>query len=160
MPPTYASGSRPHWAAFSSLISSTAAAPSVTGDELPAVSVPFSGSKTGFSAARASSEVSARGPESASSPSSGWISPASLSRAATALRWLARATSSCLSRGISHSLQVNSMCSPMFRPVDGSRKRSMEARVSESTPPARPASMRPPAMASATTVTARKPVMQ
>ena len=47
--------------ALSPAISTTAAAPSVSGDELPAVTLPV-GSNAGFSAASFSSVVSARGP--------------------------------------------------------------------------------------------------
>ena len=55
-----ASGFRPSSRAFSALISSRAAAPSFSPEELPAVTVPFL-RKAGFSRARASSEVSRRG---------------------------------------------------------------------------------------------------
>ena len=55
--------------AFSSLISSTAAAPSVSGDEFPAVTVPYRRSNTGFSSRSFSMVVSSRMPLSADSGS-------------------------------------------------------------------------------------------
>ena len=154
-----ASALRPSFFTRSSLISSTAEAPSVTGEAFPAVIVP-SAPKAGLSVASFSSEVSARGPESRTMPSSGTISGASLSAAAMALRWLASATSSCRVRGISHCLRVISMCSPMVRPVVGSLNVAGSAPLSHSTPPAMPALIRPRAIASAMIVAVRRPVMQ
>jgi hypothetical protein len=66
-------------------MSNTADAPSVTGDELPAVIVP-SASNAGLSVASRSSDVSGRGPVSPVTPSNGKISRARRSRAATAFR--------------------------------------------------------------------------
>ena len=68
-----------------SLMRSTADAPSDTGDALPAVMVPV-GSNAGLRAASRSSDVSGRGPVSCVTPSTGTISCARRSRAATALR--------------------------------------------------------------------------
>ena len=59
-----ASGVMPSSAALMSLITTTAAAPSLSGQQLPAVTVP-SGRNTGFSAATFSSVVPGRGPSSA-----------------------------------------------------------------------------------------------
>ncbi|HUL91203.1 MAG TPA: hypothetical protein VLV56_02545 [Burkholderiales bacterium] len=122
-------------------MSSTAVAPSVTGEALPAVMVP-SVPNAGLRVASFSREVSARGPESRVTPSSGTISAASLSAAATALRWLASATSSRRVREISHFARVTSMCSPIERPVVGSRNVAGSAPLSHSTPPAMPARLR------------------
>ena len=55
-----ASGSIPSRAARASDIRTTAAAPSVSGEELPAVTVPYRRSNTGGSAASASMVVSRR----------------------------------------------------------------------------------------------------
>ena len=82
------------------------------------------------------------------------------SRAATAFRWLASATSSWRSRAIFHSRRVSSMCSPMVSPVVGSLNVAGSAPESHSTPPAIPDWMRPRAIASAITVAVRSPVMQ
>ncbi len=154
-----ASGSSPSSAARRSLIRSTAEAPSDTGDALPAVMVP-SGSNAGFRTARRSIDVSGRGPVSWATPSTDTISCARCGRAASAFRWLARATSSCRARGMFHSARVSSMCWPMVRPVVGSRNVAGSAPLSHSTPPAIPALMRPRPMASAMTVAVRSPVMQ
>ena len=59
-----ASGVMPSSAALTSLITTTAAAPSLSGQQFPAVTVP-SGRNTGFSAATFSSVVPGRGPSSA-----------------------------------------------------------------------------------------------
>ena len=59
-----ASGVMPSSAALRSLITMTAAAPSLSGQQFPAVTVP-SGRKTGFSAATFSIVVPGRGPSSA-----------------------------------------------------------------------------------------------
>ncbi len=59
---TYASGSYPSASALSSAIKMTAAAPSVSGELLPAVTEPYRLSNAGLSLARASSEVSGRIP--------------------------------------------------------------------------------------------------
>ena len=88
-------------------MSSTAAAPSEICDELPAVIRPSS-LKTGFNAARASSDVSGRMPWSAT-----WVEPLTLkgtvsrskrpSSVALAASWCERSASSSSSeRGISH----------------------------------------------------------
>ena len=67
-----ARGARPSDSARSADITSTAAAPSLSGQALPAVTVPFSGSNTGFRAASFSSVVVGRGPSSlVSTPPSG-----------------------------------------------------------------------------------------
>ena len=58
-----ASGVMPSSAALRSLMTTTAAAPSFSGQQLPAVTVP-SGRNTGLSAATFSSVVPARGPSS------------------------------------------------------------------------------------------------
>ena len=122
---------------------STADAPSVTGEALPAVMVP-SAPNAGLRVASRSSEVSGRGPVSCAMPSSGTISCARRSRAATALRWLARATSSCRARGMFHLARVISMCSPIERPVVGSRNVAGSAPLSHSTPPGDPGADPPP----------------
>ena len=83
-------------------------------------------------------EVSGRGPLSFATPSSGTISAASLSAAASALRWLASAISSWRVRAISHLRAVISMCSPMVRPVVGSLNVAGSAPLSHSTPPKKP----------------------
>ena len=57
----FARGVTPSSSAFSRVMSSTAAAPSETWEELPAVILPSS-LKAGFSSASFSSEVSGRGP--------------------------------------------------------------------------------------------------
>ena len=58
-----ASGVRPSSSALVSLMTSTAAAPSLSGQALPAVTVP-SGLNTGFRSARPSTVVPGRGPSS------------------------------------------------------------------------------------------------
>ena len=58
-----ASGSMPSSAALASLMTITAAAPSLSGQALPAVTSP-SGRNTGFSSASFSTVVPARGPSS------------------------------------------------------------------------------------------------
>jgi hypothetical protein len=52
------------------------------------------------------------------------------------------------------------MCSPIERPVVGSRKVAGSAPESHSAPPAIPEPMRPRAMASAMIVVERSPLMQ
>ena len=98
-----------------------AAAPSVSGEELPAVSVPLPlvRSKVGGSRASFSSDVSLRGMVSRFTSPTGITrsSKKPLSQAATALRWLCSAISSCSARPICHSFAVISVCSPMLRPV-------------------------------------------
>jgi hypothetical protein len=80
---------------------STIALPSLSGDELPAVTVPPV-RNAGVSPASASSELSARTPSSRvmELPATGTISSSKTpwSHAAAALRWLRRANSSCSSR--------------------------------------------------------------
>ena len=68
-----ASGVRPSSAALVSLMTTTAAAPSLSGQQLPAVTVP-SGRKTGLSPATPSSVTPARGPSSrlTTVPSGAW----------------------------------------------------------------------------------------
>jgi hypothetical protein len=98
-----------------------AAAPSVSGEELPAVRLPLPlvRSNEGGSLASRSSEVSLRG------MASRFVSPTGITRSskkplsqpATALRWLSSASWSCSSRPICHSLAVISVCSPMLKPV-------------------------------------------
>ncbi len=92
---------------MSAAISTTAAAPSFSGDALPAVTVPV-GSNTGLSDASFSSDVSARGPSSLSTVRSRQTSPSNTlvltgtisslkaprSCAATAFWWLANANAS------------------------------------------------------------------
>ena len=58
----YASARYPSVWARSSLISNTALAPSVSGDEFPAVTLPYRGSNTGFNARSCSIDVSVRIP--------------------------------------------------------------------------------------------------
>ena len=64
-------GFRPSSCAFVEDITRAAAAPSLVCEELPAVTVPWAW-KTGFNFARASREVSARGPSSLSKMVSVW----------------------------------------------------------------------------------------
>ena len=94
-----ARGRRPSALAFSSLMMSTAEAPSVICDELPAVTLPPSGLKAGFRLARASTVESGRMPSSAVSsssvslPSSSWMATGTISfsnrpsAVARAARW-------------------------------------------------------------------------
>ena len=82
-------------------ITSTAAAPSLSGHELPAVTVPFSGSKTGLSSASFSIVVPGRGPSSRVTVADAGRSrrrSGPLSRAATARSCEISAHSSCASR--------------------------------------------------------------
>jgi hypothetical protein len=108
--------------ARSPLVTTTAAAPSLVCDELPAVTVPRTWN-AGFSFASASSDVSRRGPSSVSKvmvwfgTTSGTISslnrPASI--AAIALRWLSSANASCSSRETDASRAWFSPTSPVVR---------------------------------------------
>ena len=93
-------GSRPSAFAFSSDMTSTAAAPSLSGHALPAVTVPFSGSKAGLSSASFSIVVPGRGPSSRVTSPTATISASKwpLSRAATARFCEVTAHSSCASR--------------------------------------------------------------
>ena len=77
---TRARGFRPSSLAFSSEVSSTAAAPSFSGHELPAVTRPPSSRKTGFSSASFSMVVPARGPSSLSTAPLSGVSTATISR--------------------------------------------------------------------------------
>ena len=94
---------RPCSLAYSSLVTSTALAPSVSGEDVPAVTVPF-WSNAGFSPPSASAVVPGRGVPSVSTVpflvAIGMISsvkwPASI--AAAALSWLRAANWSCSSR--------------------------------------------------------------
>ena len=110
-------------------MSSTAAAPSVSGEELPAVTDPYLRSKTGLSLASASSDVSERTPLSAvmtwsiSGPlNQGAISAVSRPSAvaAAARWWLISASRSCSSRLMPFSLAIFSADCPIVSPVDGS----------------------------------------
>ncbi len=74
-----ASGVMPSSAALTSLITTTAAAPSLSGQQLPAVTVPF-GRKTGCSAATFSIVVPGRGPSSAATTVSSGIVTGVISR--------------------------------------------------------------------------------
>ena len=95
-----------------------AAAPSVSGELFPAVIVPCARSNAGLRAESLSSEVSRRGNSSRLRPSTGTRSSNRLrSCAATALRWLSRANSSCSLRPISQALAISSQCWPMLLPV-------------------------------------------
>ena len=67
-------GSTPSAFALSSDMTSTAAAPSLSGQELPAVTVPFSGSNAGLSSASFSIVVPGRGPSSRVASPTGTIS--------------------------------------------------------------------------------------
>ncbi len=94
------------------------AAPSVSGELLPAVIVPCARSNAGRREESFSSDVSRRGNWSRSRPSTATRScgkPASW--AAIARRWLSRAYSSCSRRPIFHSFAISSQCSPMLLPV-------------------------------------------
>ena len=112
-----ARGLKPSFAARTSDITSTAAAPSFSGQALPAVTVPSS-LKTGFSAASFSIVVPGRGPSSLrSSPPPSGSSTGTISRskcpdacAATARVCEISAHSSCAER-------VTSRCSATFSAV-------------------------------------------
>ena len=108
-------GSTPSASAFSSDITSTAAAPSLSGHELPAVTVPFSGSKAGLSSASFSSVVPGRGPSSRVTSPTATISASKwpLSRAATARSCDVLAHSSCASRETWQRLATFSAVSPI-----------------------------------------------
>src|SRR5579862_192655 len=98
-----------------------AAAPSVSGDELPAVSVPcpLARSNAGLSVASFSAEVSARGIPSFTIPSTG-ITRSSKNPEAIAFtaRWCeASAMRSWSERAMCHCLAISSQCSPMLLPV-------------------------------------------
>ena len=109
-------------AALSSSISISAAAPSLTPDELPAVTVPPT-LKAGLSAASFSSELSLLGPSSVASPSgfsgvgTGKISPLNrpASMALIAFLWLIRANSSWVWRGMLYLSARFSAVSPIER---------------------------------------------
>ena len=129
-----ASGSRPSARARDAAMRTSAAAPSVIPDEFPAVIVPVSSSKTGFSFARPSSVVSGRGCSSRSTATvapffagtaTGTISFARRSHAASAFCCDRKANSSCSSRGISYLRARFSAVSPMIRPQSGSRNPSL-----------------------------------
>ena len=102
---TRASGSIPCSLAYASLHTTTAAAPSVRGEEVPAVTVP-SAMNAGFRSASPSRLVSSRmqpsRPMRAPPVSTGTISSSSRppARAAAARRWLSSANASCSSRVI------------------------------------------------------------
>src|SRR6266545_194184 len=97
------------------------AAPSVRGEELPAVSVPLplARSNAGCSFARRSRLVSARGKPSRDIPATGTIrsskNPAFCP--ASAFSWLASASLSCGSRAMLQAFAISSQCSPMLLPV-------------------------------------------
>ncbi len=109
--------------AQSSDASSTAAAPSVSGELLPAVSVPAGlESKAVLRVESFSSEVSPRTLLSRCKSPNG-ITRSSKKRAchaAAAFLWLASASSSCSRRPICHSFAISSQCWPIDRPVRGS----------------------------------------
>ena len=121
--PTTARYSRPWRSAYSRLVRTTAAAPSESGEELPAVIVP-SFANAGRSLAMDSALESGRTPWSVSTTSgsplrcgtdTGAISsrktPSSAARAAR--WWLRAATWSCSSREIERSLLPDSVSEPM-----------------------------------------------
>ena len=100
-----ARGVSPSSLARSSDITSTAAAPSLSGHALPAVTVPPSGLKAGLSSASFSSVVPGRGPSSRVTSVPSGVVTATISRskwppsrAATARFWEIAAHSSCDSR--------------------------------------------------------------
>ena len=112
---------RPCLRANSSLVTSTADAPSVSGDEVPAVTTPCSGSNTGFNDASASTVVPGRmQPSSAiTSPPAvaiGTISSFSkpLARAAAAFWCDWKASSSWSARDTSYLRAMFSAVSPML----------------------------------------------
>ncbi len=123
-----ARGSYPRLRAASSLMSTTAAAPSVRGDAFAAVTVPYRLSNTGRSFAICSSVESARIPLSRSigrPDTGGEIGAISARRRpssvpACASRWLLSANSSCASRVMPFSLAIFSADCPIVSPVDGS----------------------------------------
>ena len=108
-------GSRPSVSPARSSPMKSAAAPSLSGDEFPAVTVP-SARKTGRSLASASSELDGRmlSSRSTSVPATGTISSSKrpASQAAAACRWLRRAKASCASREIEYRSARISALSP------------------------------------------------
>ena len=133
-PPTTANGSRSSLSAFSADMRSTAAAPSVIPEALAAVTVPFSGSKTGESLRMLSNLASGRGcssfattvapfrDDTVTGDSSASKRPASC--AAPAFFWLSSANRSCSSRGMSSSRASFSAVSPISMSESGHRKPS------------------------------------
>ncbi len=119
---TSASGSRPCSPAKRSDVTSTAAAPSVSGDEVPAVTVP-SRTNAGSSAASPASVVSGRGQPSSPTPATVTISSASRppATAAAALRWLSTANASCSARPTPKRAATFSAVSPMLTYTSGRR---------------------------------------
>ncbi len=122
-------GCQPNCFARSSSTMRTAAAPSLMPEALPAVTHPSS-LKAGFSAARASREVS-RGCSSVAKGSSflrgtGTISSANrpLSMAARARSWLRRAQASISWRVMPVREAISSAVIPMIVPVTGQRRPS------------------------------------
>ena len=119
---TRATGRRCRRDTASSVARMQAAAPSLSGLEFPAVTVP-SATKTGGSLASASMVASGRGPSSMVTTSSvfprrtatGTSSSENIPEAcaATARRWLRSANSSCTVRSISYSRASTSAVSPM-----------------------------------------------
>ena len=133
-PPTYRPrGSRPSDASASSLTSSRAAAPSLSGEELPAVTVPPA-RNTGLSAASFASDVSARMPSSASTThrrrATGRSSAAKSPRAvaAAARWWLRSANASCRSRSMPCRAATSSAVSPIASTPCRSRIRGLVSR--------------------------------
>ena len=181
-----ASGSRPSFSAPFSSPMKRAAAPSLSGDELPAVTVP-SLRNTGLSFPSFSIELSGRMPSSRSSSVSGTgtISPSNtpLSHAAAARWWLFSANSSCSSREISkRSARISAPspsatvhCSGMFglvmrQPsvvewsVSWARGKGLSglsithgARLIDSTPPAIRSDASPTEMARLASIAASRP---
>ncbi len=98
-----------------------AAAPSVSSELLPAVSVPcpLVLSNAGASFASLASDVSGRGKPSFVTSRNGRIRSSKKPRvcAATACSWLASATSSCSWRPTCQVFAISSVCSPMLFPV-------------------------------------------
>src|SRR6185437_11709405 len=175
-----ARGLAPRALALSAEVRMSAAAPSLSGDEFPAVTVPV-GSKAGLSAASFSSEVSARGPSSRSTVMSRQTSPSKRRvltgrtsaaksprvQAATALPWLASAKASCCSRVTPNLRATFSAVFPIGMCASGnwSTTAGLSAILAPpigmsdivSRPPASPASIDPAAIRSATMAAACNP---
>ncbi|MPN45471.1 hypothetical protein SDC9_193038 [bioreactor metagenome] len=123
-PANTAMGVTPSSLAFRSLITTTAAAPSLMPEALPAVTVPPSFLKAGFRAARSCTVTPGRKCSSREKGTvsfltftgTGTISPSNRPsfHAASHFRWLAAANSSCISRVIPYCSATFSAVMPMW----------------------------------------------
>ena len=122
---TRASGVSPSSFALRSLMTTTAAAPSLSGQQLPAVMVPFS-RKTGLRACTPSSVTPGRGPSSllTTVPSARVTGAISRSKKPSAMAfsarfWLVTPHSSCRSREMPRSVATFSAVCPIERYTSG-----------------------------------------